>query len=164
MTYKTLYTKLKIEQQIFGVFRVNNYDFTPKYHIFSTCGGRRENFGYFVWEITILCQKILFFPIWGGGVHAPWIHPCEPHWKLRKNDKHFVLHYWHSSCYSFKIMKRWQEDRITINETCSSIIPWFCNSWLRGGDHRNLLEVMITTLPIGTIYGLYLFVSSYPGF
>ena len=25
------------------VFRVKNYDFTPKNHIFSNCGGRREN-------------------------------------------------------------------------------------------------------------------------
>jgi hypothetical protein len=88
--------------KIFGVFRVKN-DFTPKNHIFSNCGGRRENFwgisceksrfyakksyffqlrrearkflGYFVWKITILRQKIIFFPILGGGacrVH----HPC----------------------------------------------------------------------------------------
>jgi hypothetical protein len=28
----------------FGVFRVKNRDFTPKNHIFSNCGGRRENF------------------------------------------------------------------------------------------------------------------------
>ena len=30
--------------KIFVVFRVNNYDFTPKNHIFSNCGERRENF------------------------------------------------------------------------------------------------------------------------
>jgi hypothetical protein len=30
--------------KIFGVFRVKNYDFTPKNYIFSNCGGRRENF------------------------------------------------------------------------------------------------------------------------
>ena len=30
--------------KIFGVFRVKNHDFTPKNHIFSNCGGRRENF------------------------------------------------------------------------------------------------------------------------
>jgi hypothetical protein len=30
--------------KIFGVFRVKNYDFTPKNHIFSNCGERRENF------------------------------------------------------------------------------------------------------------------------
>ena len=33
--------------KIFGVFRVKNHDFTPKNHIFSNCGGRRENFGVF---------------------------------------------------------------------------------------------------------------------
>jgi hypothetical protein len=30
--------------KIFGVFRVKNHDFTQKNHIFSNCGGRRENF------------------------------------------------------------------------------------------------------------------------
>jgi hypothetical protein len=35
--------------KIFGVFRVKHHDFTPKNHIFSNCGGRREHFlGYFV--------------------------------------------------------------------------------------------------------------------
>jgi hypothetical protein len=28
----------------FGVFRMKNYDFTPKNHIFSNCEERRENF------------------------------------------------------------------------------------------------------------------------
>jgi hypothetical protein len=34
--------------------------------------------GYFVWKITILRQKILFFPILGGASAgcAPWIRPC----------------------------------------------------------------------------------------
>jgi hypothetical protein len=39
---------------------------------------RREarNFlGYFVWKITILRQKIIYFPILGGGP-PPWIRPC----------------------------------------------------------------------------------------
>ena len=50
----------------------------PKNHIFSNCGGRRENFlGYFVWKITILRPKILFFPILGGAAPPPppWIRP-----------------------------------------------------------------------------------------
>jgi hypothetical protein len=33
--------------EIFGVFRVKNYNFMPKNHIFSNCGGRREIFGVF---------------------------------------------------------------------------------------------------------------------
>ena len=122
--------------KILGVFRVKNHDFTPKNHIFSNCGGRRENIwgisceksrfyakksyffqlrrealtflGYFVWKITILRQKIIFFPIAEGGANifgvfrvknhdftptnhifskfrggtragcAPWIRPCSP--------------------------------------------------------------------------------------
>ena len=83
----------------FWVFRVKNHDFTPKNHIFSNCGGRRINcwgisceksrfyakksyffqlrreaqklLRYFVWKITILPPKIIFFPIWGGGVRPP---------------------------------------------------------------------------------------------
>ena len=38
----------------FGVFRVKNHDFTPKNHIFSNCGGRREHF----WGIS--CEKSRF--------------------------------------------------------------------------------------------------------
>ena len=41
--------------KIFGVFRVKNHDFTPKNHIFSNCGGRREN----VWGIS--CEKSRFY-------------------------------------------------------------------------------------------------------
>ena len=79
--------------KIFGVFRVKNHYFMPKYHTFSNCGGRRENcwvisckksrfytkksyffqlrrearklLGYFVWKITVLPQKFIFFPILG---------------------------------------------------------------------------------------------------
>ena len=39
----------------FGVFRVKNHDFTPKNHIFSNCGGRREHF----WGIS--CEKSRFY-------------------------------------------------------------------------------------------------------
>ena len=41
--------------KIFGVFRVKNHDFTPKNHIFSNCGGRREHF----WGIS--CEKSRFY-------------------------------------------------------------------------------------------------------
>jgi hypothetical protein len=40
---------------IFGVFRVKNHDFTQKNHIFSNCGGRREN----CWGIS--CGKSRFY-------------------------------------------------------------------------------------------------------
>jgi hypothetical protein len=38
-----------------GVFRVKKYDFTPKNHILSNCGGRREKF----WGIS--CEKSRFY-------------------------------------------------------------------------------------------------------
>jgi hypothetical protein len=60
--------------KIFGVFRVKNHDFTPKNHIFSICGGRREKFwGISCEKITILHQKIIFFPIFRG--RAPGAPP-----------------------------------------------------------------------------------------
>jgi hypothetical protein len=37
--------------QFFGVFRVENHDFTPKNHIFSNCGGKLED----LWGIS--CEK-----------------------------------------------------------------------------------------------------------
>ena len=57
-----------------GVFRVKNHDFTPKNHIFSNCGGRRENF----WGIS--CEKNndftpknhIFSNFRGGG---RWVRP-----------------------------------------------------------------------------------------
>ena len=41
--------------KIFGVFRVKNHDLTTKNHIFSNCGGRREN----IWDIS--CEKSRFY-------------------------------------------------------------------------------------------------------
>ena len=38
-----------------GVFRVKKHDFTPKNHILSNCGGRRELF----WGIS--CEKSRFY-------------------------------------------------------------------------------------------------------
>jgi hypothetical protein len=36
----------------------------------------RKFLGYFVWKITILRQKIIFFPILGG--RAGWAPPLDP--------------------------------------------------------------------------------------
>jgi hypothetical protein len=72
--------------EIFGVFRVKNYDFMPKNHIFSNCGGRREMFWVFRWKFTILRQKIIFFPILGGACRVcppgstPAINNCFGQW------------------------------------------------------------------------------------
>ena len=53
-----------------AVFRVKNHDFTPKNHIFSNCGGRREN----IWGIS--CEKSRFYApgfVWevGSFKHLP---------------------------------------------------------------------------------------------
>ena len=65
--------------KIVGVFRVKNHYFTPKNHIFSNCGGRREIF----WGIS--CEKSRFYAknnifsnFRGGarGCASPWIRPC----------------------------------------------------------------------------------------
>ena len=70
--------------KIFGVFRVKNHDFTPKNHIFSNCGGRREN----CWGIS--CKKSWFYAKksgffsnfrGGGGVHLP-LDPTMP-WTMQ---------------------------------------------------------------------------------
>jgi hypothetical protein len=51
-----------------GVFRVKNHDFTLKNQIFFQWRREaRKYLGYFVWKITILRQKIIFFPILGGA-------------------------------------------------------------------------------------------------
>ena len=52
---------------IFGVFRVKNYDFTPKNHIYINCGGRREiNFGILCGKSWFYAKKT-FFSIAEGG-------------------------------------------------------------------------------------------------
>jgi hypothetical protein len=61
--------------KIVGVIRVKNHDFTPKNHIFSNCGGRRENFwGISCEKSRFHANKIIFFPILGGAP-PPWIRP-----------------------------------------------------------------------------------------
>ena len=60
--------------KILGVFRVKNHDFTPKNHISSNCGGRREKFwGISCEKSRYYDKKIIFFPILGGAraVRAP---------------------------------------------------------------------------------------------
>ena len=54
---------------IFGVFRVKNHDYTPKNHIFTNCGGRRENF----WGIS--CEKSRLY---AKGGRAPGAPPLDP--------------------------------------------------------------------------------------
>jgi hypothetical protein len=67
--------------KIFGVFRVKNHDFTPKNHIFSNCGRRRENF----WDIQseksrFYAKKSIFFSNFRGAragcAPPPCTRPC----------------------------------------------------------------------------------------
>jgi hypothetical protein len=64
---------------IFWVFRVKNHDFTQKNHIFSICGGRRENcWGISCEKSRFYAKKSYFFPILGGrapGAPPLWIRP-----------------------------------------------------------------------------------------
>jgi hypothetical protein len=62
-----------------GVFRVKNHDFTPKNHILFILRREARNLlGYFVWKITILRQKIMFFPILGGRAPGAPPPPLDP--------------------------------------------------------------------------------------
>jgi hypothetical protein len=47
--------------KFFGVFRVKNHDFTPKNHILSNCGGRREILGVFRVKNHDFMQKKSYF-------------------------------------------------------------------------------------------------------
>ena len=56
----------------FGVFRVKNHDFTPKNHIFSNCGGRREKFwGISCEKSRLYAKQIIFFSNFRGGARLP---------------------------------------------------------------------------------------------
>jgi hypothetical protein len=93
----------------FGVFRVKNHDFTTKKsYFFQLRREARKYLGYFVWKITILRQKIIFFPILGGRapgapppldppllLDLPPLYPCSsaPIWRSPSQ--------FYSSCYTF---------------------------------------------------------------
>ena len=66
--------------KIFGVFRVKNHDFTPKNHIFSNCGGRRENFwGVSCEKSRFYAKKSYFFPIADGGAKIVGVFRVKNH-------------------------------------------------------------------------------------
>jgi hypothetical protein len=82
---------------------VKNHEFTPKNHIFFQLRREaRKMLGYFVWKITILCQKIIFFPILGGGARLvrPWIVSICRHFQQEwENLRH--LPGWQIICIEF---------------------------------------------------------------
>jgi hypothetical protein len=53
--------------KIFGVFRVKKHDFTPKNHILSNCGGRREKCWGISCENHDFTPKNLIFSNFRGG-------------------------------------------------------------------------------------------------
>ena len=52
-----------------GVFRVKKHDFTPKNHILSNCGGRREQFWGISCEKSRFYAKKSYFYNFRGGAH-----------------------------------------------------------------------------------------------
>ena len=48
--------------------------YSKKSYFFQLRREARKFLGYFVWKITILRQKMIFFPILGGA--RAWIRPC----------------------------------------------------------------------------------------
>ena len=83
---------------MFEVFRVKNHDFTPKNHIFSYCGGRREHF----WGIS--CEKSRsyakkknhIFSNFRGGGGAPGAPPAgsAPEFHAHSVHQNSVEIYW----------------------------------------------------------------------
>jgi hypothetical protein len=64
--------------KIVGVFRVKNHDFTPKNHIFSNCGGRRENcWGISCEKSRFYAKKSYFFSNFGEGGREPGASPLD---------------------------------------------------------------------------------------
>jgi hypothetical protein len=67
--------------KIFGVFREKNHDFTPKNHIFSNGGGRREKcWGISCEKSRFYAKKSYFFQFQGGAgrVRPPLDPPLKP--------------------------------------------------------------------------------------
>jgi hypothetical protein len=55
------------------------------FHLKKLRWAARKSLGYFVWKITILRQKILFFPIAEGGVKIFWVFCMKNHDFTPKN-------------------------------------------------------------------------------
>jgi hypothetical protein len=65
--------------KFFWIFRVKNHDFTPKKHIISNCGGRRENFGVFRVKNHDFTPKNHIFSNFRGGAPPPESAPAIDH-------------------------------------------------------------------------------------
>ena len=88
----------------------------------------RKCLWYFVWKITILRQKIIFFPILGGGGAG-----CAPPGsaaamslnfiKAWRNDKSFDLAF-HFSFNQNKLWKNWRSNRALLYNKPSILYQW----------------------------------------
>ena len=95
----------------FGVSCVKNLDFTPKKSDFFQMQREARKFlGYFAWKITILRQKIIFFPILGGARAgcAPWIRPCNTAELIKYTINEYAFH--------FKSMSIDNTDELKLNK------------------------------------------------
>ena len=68
-------------EHFWGISCEKSRFYAKKSYFFQLPREARKFLRYFVWKITILRQKIIFFPILGGGGRAgcaplPWIRPC----------------------------------------------------------------------------------------
>ena len=79
--------------KFFGVFRVKNHDFTPKNHILSNCGGRREILGVFRVKNHDFMQKNHIFSNFRGTragcppLDPPLLPLCKynsAYWSIKK--------------------------------------------------------------------------------
>ena len=63
-------------ENIWGISCEKSQFYAKKSYFFQLRREARTFLGYFVWKITILRKKIIFFPIL-GGVRPLWIRPCS---------------------------------------------------------------------------------------
>ena len=62
--------------------------YAKKSYFFQLRREARKFLGYFVWKITILCQKILFFPILGGRAPGARLPPGSALYTSYKTNTH----------------------------------------------------------------------------
>ena len=81
-------------ENFWGISCEKSRFYAKKSYFFQLRREAQNLLGYFVWKITILRQKIIFFPILGGGAGcaSPWIRPCRVlrFSSTNKTDRHDI--------------------------------------------------------------------------
>jgi hypothetical protein len=98
--------------KIVGVFRVKNHDFTPQNHVFQLPREARKFLRYFVWKITILRQKIIFFSNFRGGARRVRPPPPESAPGIYRLP---VIYFWYSEHKSRNTILFVSSYRINLN-------------------------------------------------